>query len=113
MVLGTAASVGYSVDAPQEPKDADATTNTYDFPLHPVSFVRGDTLVEPSLVRSILLTATRGKPRSRTLASTPCSATWSTISPDSMASPFSRLVICSPSNQSDQSPSRCPFTRIS
>src|SRR5918995_2955545 len=60
-----------------------------------------------------LLTAIKGKPRSRTLASIPCSADWSTISPERTAMPSSTLKIVSPSNHSDQRPSRCPLTLIS
>ncbi len=42
---------------------------------------------------SPLTTATRGRPRSRTLFNTPWSAAWSAISPDKRVSPFFVLVI--------------------
>src|SRR6266511_2305960 len=62
----------------------------------------------PAHASGTWLTAISGRPRSRILISTPCSAVWSTIDPASVVVPFGSWVLRSPSNHVDQCESRCP-----
>src|SRR5438067_7249506 len=62
---------------------------------------------------SICVTAIKGRPKSRTLLSKPCSAAWSITEPRITVVPSHSWVRLSPSNQAAHRVSRCPLRRIS
>src|SRR5437762_13876411 len=65
------------------------------------------------LFESSCVTAIKGRPKSRTLLSKPCSAAWSITEPRMTVVPSLSCVRLSPSNQAAHRASRCPLRRIS